>query len=293
MLAKIGPGRNSNWRGRLVVDRDAGDVRRQQVGRELHPAPRARHRLGERPGQARLADAGHVLEQEVALGDEGDEGVADLVVLALDAPADVGGEAGEHLGEPGDLGVRQRRRHRRVAAGRGTGAVVAPEITRGAVGGGWSDTVLLVAQAWSSWSSAAVGWWWSVGAVGGSGRWCGRVASVGGAVGGRRRRRRSAVVVGGAVGRGSVVVVGRRRGRRVGDVDAVELPPSRPWCRRGRRTTTTTEMSQRPAAPARQRRPTTTRARSLRPPRRARRRSGPRGLADRPAGAVGVADRCA
>ena len=54
----------------LVVDRHAGDVGRQQVGRELDPGVRALHGVGERAGQHRLAGAREVLEQQVALGQQ-------------------------------------------------------------------------------------------------------------------------------------------------------------------------------------------------------------------------------
>ena len=64
---------------RLVVDQPAGDVGRQQVGRELHAPPRAVHRVGDRLGQRRLAGAGHVLEEQVALGEEAHERRRDLV----------------------------------------------------------------------------------------------------------------------------------------------------------------------------------------------------------------------
>ncbi len=101
------PGTELELAGRLVEDRHPGDVGRQQVGCELDPVPRARHRLGDRPGQAGLAHAGHVLEQDVAFRDEGHEGVPDLVVLAVQPSGDVGEQATEHLTEPGDVGGRQ------------------------------------------------------------------------------------------------------------------------------------------------------------------------------------------
>ena len=49
--------------GRAFVDADADEVGRQQVGGELHPLPRAVDRCRERLGEARLADAGDVLDQ--------------------------------------------------------------------------------------------------------------------------------------------------------------------------------------------------------------------------------------
>ena len=74
-----------------VEDGDAGDVGRQQVGRELHPAEggdargvgcfldeRATERLGERG----LAGARVVLEQDVAVREEGDQHQLDDVIAA-------------------------------------------------------------------------------------------------------------------------------------------------------------------------------------------------------------------
>ena len=63
---------------------------------------RARDRLGER----RLADAGHVLDEEVAFGEQADEREPDLLALALDDALDVGEER-----------VEERRRRRRRGDG--------------------------------------------------------------------------------------------------------------------------------------------------------------------------------
>ena len=73
----------------LVEDVHAGDVGGQQVGRELDAAERAVDRPGDRLGEHGLADAGHVLDQQVALGEQGDERQPDLAVLAADDPLDV------------------------------------------------------------------------------------------------------------------------------------------------------------------------------------------------------------
>ena len=70
--------------GLLVVDRHAGDVARHQVGRELDPLHRAVDRPGQRLGEHRLADAGHVLDQQVALGEQHRDGQPDDLGLALD-----------------------------------------------------------------------------------------------------------------------------------------------------------------------------------------------------------------
>ena len=73
----------------LVVDVHAGDVRRQEVRGELDPAERAVDRARDRLRQHRLADAGHVLDQQVPLGDQAHEREPHLAVLALDDPFDV------------------------------------------------------------------------------------------------------------------------------------------------------------------------------------------------------------
>ena len=73
----------------LVVDHDAGDVGGEQVGRELDPLPRAGDRAGDRLGEGGLAGARHVVEQEVALGEQTAEGQADLIVLAAHHLIDV------------------------------------------------------------------------------------------------------------------------------------------------------------------------------------------------------------
>ena len=74
----------------LVVDREAGHVRRQQVRRELDAPEAAAEAAGDRLGEDGLAGAGHVLDQEVAAAQEGDERESDFVVLADDDALDVG-----------------------------------------------------------------------------------------------------------------------------------------------------------------------------------------------------------
>ena len=63
----------------------------------------------DRLGQRRLADAGDVLDEQVALGQEADEREVDLLALALDDLLDVVDERGEQATE------------RRIAARRGAG----------------------------------------------------------------------------------------------------------------------------------------------------------------------------
>ena len=87
----------------LVVDRDAGDVGGQQVGRELDARVAALERVGQRPGQHRLARAGDVLEQEVPLGEQAGQRQPDDVALAEHGLLDVVGQLVEGLLEPGGL----------------------------------------------------------------------------------------------------------------------------------------------------------------------------------------------
>ena len=72
-----------------MVDARAQDVRRQQVGSELDSPERAVDTGCQGPGQQRLAHAGHVLDQDVPLGEQGDDGEPDDVGLAQDDQADI------------------------------------------------------------------------------------------------------------------------------------------------------------------------------------------------------------
>ena len=69
----IGPGRNSNspvfWLKKLTPVTSDG----QQVGRELDALEGAAERARQRLGQHRLADAGHVLDEHVALAEQRDQ----------------------------------------------------------------------------------------------------------------------------------------------------------------------------------------------------------------------------
>ena len=68
--ANSGPLPEVELAGALVVDERAGQVARQQVGRELGPAELQAERLGERPSRQGLAEPGEVLEQHVTTGEE-------------------------------------------------------------------------------------------------------------------------------------------------------------------------------------------------------------------------------
>ena len=104
--------------GLLVVDRQAGDVRGQQVRRELDPPERAAEAPGDRLGEDRLAGPGHVLDEEVAAAQQGHQGEADLVVLADDDALDVGEDLVAGLL---DLGHRPLSRARAPVGGAGVG----------------------------------------------------------------------------------------------------------------------------------------------------------------------------
>jgi hypothetical protein len=103
IVAKIGPGWNSNSRCVLVVDRHAGDVAREEVGGELDAAVRALHRARDRACELGLAGARVVLEEQVPLGEHAGQRESDDVLLAEHGLTDVGDELVEGLGKPGGL----------------------------------------------------------------------------------------------------------------------------------------------------------------------------------------------
>ncbi len=70
--------------GVLVEDRDPGDVPWEEVGRELDTGPVDAEGTGQGAGQGGLSDARHILEQEVALGEQAGDGHTDDVRLAAD-----------------------------------------------------------------------------------------------------------------------------------------------------------------------------------------------------------------
>ena len=89
MLAKIGPGPELEALLALVVDVGADDVGREQVGGALHARELAVERARERAGQRGLADAGIVLDEDVALGQQRHDHVLEHVVAHLHGAADV------------------------------------------------------------------------------------------------------------------------------------------------------------------------------------------------------------
>ena len=67
-----------------VEHRDAEHVGRQQVARELNALVAQAERLRERVRERRLADAGHVLDEQVAAREQAGERQLELAALADD-----------------------------------------------------------------------------------------------------------------------------------------------------------------------------------------------------------------
>jgi hypothetical protein len=63
--------------GRRTVDRGAGDVGRQEVGRALHPSEAAADCRGHRLGEQRLAGSRHSFDEQVAARQQRDQREAD------------------------------------------------------------------------------------------------------------------------------------------------------------------------------------------------------------------------
>ena len=78
----------------------AGDVRRHQVGRELHAAELHRQRVRQRPGHQRLAQSGHAVQQHVPAAEQAHQQEVDDLVLADDDPADFLLDPLAGVGEP-------------------------------------------------------------------------------------------------------------------------------------------------------------------------------------------------
>jgi hypothetical protein len=107
---------------RLVVDGDPCDVRGQQVRGELDALQTPVDGGRQTPRQHGLADAGHVLDEQVALGYQADDGELDDLALPADDRLDVVDEPLAPLGdvrggERRQWGVRVRRRVLRVGHG--------------------------------------------------------------------------------------------------------------------------------------------------------------------------------
>ena len=107
----------------LVEHHDAGDVGGKEVGRELDTLPGARDRPGDRLGEARLAGARHVVEQQVPLGQQAAQRQADLVVLAAYDPSDAVDQRIGHLRDVGGHGGSVRGARSTMWEGRRPGQV--------------------------------------------------------------------------------------------------------------------------------------------------------------------------
>ena len=107
----------------LVVNGDAGDVAREQVARELDAREREIERSRQRLRQRGLADARHVLEQQVPSGGESRERQLDDLLFSLQGARDV---RFQRRGDATCLWWRERRSGRQIDKSdlRGRGAVV-------------------------------------------------------------------------------------------------------------------------------------------------------------------------
>ncbi len=85
-----------------LVDADPDNVRRQQVARELDTLEAEAKGDGKCVGEGRLANSGQVLDQQVAAGEQADEGQADFVFLAEQDGVDLGDASRERIAQVGD-----------------------------------------------------------------------------------------------------------------------------------------------------------------------------------------------
>jgi hypothetical protein len=90
ICVNTGPGWKAEVARGLVEDRDAEDVAGQQVGRELHALEVEAERGRERARERGLAEAGQVLDEQVAAGEQGGEGEPHLARLAEHQRIDLG-----------------------------------------------------------------------------------------------------------------------------------------------------------------------------------------------------------
>ncbi len=79
--------------GLRLEDRDADDIGRQQVARELDALVAEAERRGERVRKRRLADAGNILDQQVTAGEQAGQAKANLLLLAEDDLVEPGNRA--------------------------------------------------------------------------------------------------------------------------------------------------------------------------------------------------------
>ena len=108
--AKIGPGWNLKAARVALVDRHAEDVGGQHVAGELDALEVQAERLGEHVRERRLADAGHVLDQQVAAREQARQREAHLGLLAEDDAARRADHAIDRRGGEGwalELGLQE------------------------------------------------------------------------------------------------------------------------------------------------------------------------------------------
>jgi hypothetical protein len=110
-LAKIGPAskRNADRFRALVIDLGAGDVGRQQVGRELDAGKVAIEVLRQRLDRAGLGEPRQALDQQVAIGQKADQQPLDHRALADDRVAHPVAQGGDLRGRRLGLGRICRR----------------------------------------------------------------------------------------------------------------------------------------------------------------------------------------
>jgi hypothetical protein len=89
-----------------VVHADTGDVGRQQIGGELHATGDTAERCGDRLGEAGLAGARLVLDEQVTFSEQAGDGQAHRLALAAQDVLDVLLQAVE--GQPGAVAVGTR-----------------------------------------------------------------------------------------------------------------------------------------------------------------------------------------
>jgi hypothetical protein len=98
-VGEDGAGPELELPGLLVEDVRPGDVGGKQIGRELHPRKGTLERARDRPREHGLADAGDVLQQDVAAAQHCGHDVLDRVVAAddhlLGVPDDGSGEVAD------------------------------------------------------------------------------------------------------------------------------------------------------------------------------------------------------
>ena len=117
-FVKTGPGPELELVRLLVEDVDAGDVRREQVGRELEPREREMQRARERLREHRLPHPREVLDDQVALGEEPEHAELERLARRPDRELEVRDDARDDV----------RRRGRRTALRAGTASLIASRV---------------------------------------------------------------------------------------------------------------------------------------------------------------------